>query len=76
MLPFDLNGTIAVLGTGGAIALGLTVWLASVVLRALFGGRQRAASFHTCCGCLVGLLVFTAAVAVPVVFFGLALASA
>ena len=76
MPPFDLNGTIAALGAGGTIALGLTVWLVSVVLRALFGGRRGVSPFAAGCGCLFGLLAFVVAAAVPVLFFAVALASA
>ena len=75
MLPFDLTGTIALLGTGGTIALGLTVWLASVMLRALVGGRQRASPVASCCGCVFGLVAFAVAAAVPVLFFAVAFAS-
>ena len=76
MPPFDLTGTVAVLGTGATIALGLTVWLASVVLRALLGGRQRASPVVGCCGCAFGLVAFAVAAAVPLLFFAVALASA
>jgi ABC-type multidrug transport system permease subunit len=77
MPPFDLTGLTAVLGTGATIALGLTVWLLSVALRALFGGRRRrAAPIHTCCSCVAGLVVFAVVAAVPVLFFAVALATA
>ena len=52
----DVFGIGAPLTAAGTVALGLLVWLGSLALRALVGGRWRASLVSTGCGCLLGLL--------------------